>query len=216
MSERARLLLVDDHHLVLDGLRLELMDEFDIVGTLATGAQVPLMYNILRPDVVLLDLCLPDLSGLELITALKVASPNPRILVVTMHNDRVLADAALQAGAMGFIPKDAEVAELKSAIRTVLRGQQYLSPLVGNRLPQFSAMNLPFDLARLTPRQQQIVRLLGDGKSTARIAEELHVSPNTITFHRVRIRKALGIPTEWALMRYAMVVRMSEEKDRAR
>jgi len=212
MSERAKLLLVDDHPLVLEGFRLELMDEFDVVGMLATGAEVPATCRRLHPDVVLLDLCLPDLSGLELITELHGASPETRVLVVTMHNDRVLADAALQAGAMGFIPKDAEVAELKCAIREVLQGHQYVSPLLGKRPPHYSGMNLAFDLTRLTPRQQQIVRLLGDGKSTACIAEELHVSPNTITFHRVRIRKALGIHSEWALMRYAMVVRMSEEE----
>lgn len=212
MSERAKLLLVDDHHLVLEGFRLELQGDFDLVGLLATGAAVLPACHRLRPDLVLLDLSLPDRSGLEVITELRAASPETKILVVTMHNDRVLADAALQAGAAGFLPKDAEVTELKFAIREVLQGRHYVSPLIGERPPQYSAMNLAFDLTRLTPRQQQIVRLLGDGKSTARIAQELHVSPNTITFHRVRIRKALGIPSEWALMRYAMVVRMSEER----
>lgn len=214
MSERARLLVVDDHHLVLEGFRLELEDEFDLVGLLACGAEVVAACQQLRPDLVLLDLSLPDHSGLEVITELRSVSPKIRILVVTMYNDRVLADAALQAGAMGFIPKDAEVAELKHAIQEVLHDHQYLSPLIGERPPQYSAMNLAFDLTRLTPRQQEIVRLLGDGKSTARIAQELHVSPNTITFHRVRIRKALGICSEWGLMRYAMVIRMSEEQER--
>jgi DNA-binding NarL/FixJ family response regulator len=214
MSERPRLLLVDDHHLVLEGFRLELKDEFEIVGMLATGAEVADSCRKLQPDVVLLDLSLPDLSGLEVVTHLKATCPKTRVLIVTMHNDPVLADAALQAGAQGFIPKDADVSELKCAIRQVLKGEQYRSPLIEKRAPQYSAMNLGFDLARLTPRQQQIVRLLGDGKSTAKIAEELHVSPNTITFHRMRIRKALGIPTEWALMRYAMVVCMSEEEAR--
>lgn len=213
MTERARLLLVDDHHLVLEGYRLELQDEFDLVGMLACGGDVLAACRRLRPDVVLLDLSLPDRSGLEVISDLQSSSPQTRILVVTMHNDRVLADATLQTGALGFIPKDAEVSELKHAIREVLQGRRYLSPLIGNRAPQYSAMNLAFDLTRLTPRQQQIVRLLGDGKSTARIAQELHVSPNTVTFHRVRIRKALGIETEWGLMRYAMVVRMSEEQE---
>jgi DNA-binding NarL/FixJ family response regulator len=130
---------------------------------------------------------------------------------VTMHRDRVLADAVLQAGASGFIPKDAAVDELRWAIRAVLAGSRYVSPLVTEGADPYPD-GLSFDLGRLTQRQQQVVRLLGDGKSTARIAEELQVSPNTVTFHRVRIRKALGIGTEWGLMRYALVVRMSESR----
>lgn len=211
MNSRPKILLVDDHHLVLEGFRLELENEFEIVGMLATGGPVVEECRKLVPDVVLLDLCLPDRSGLEVIMDIRGALPATKILIVTMHTDRVLADACLQAGAGGFIPKDAEVCELRFAVREVLAGRQYISPLIASRAQQFSPVDLAFGLSRLTPRQQEIVRLLGDGKSTARIAAELHLSPNTVTFHRVRIRKALGIPNEWGLLRYALVVRMSEE-----
>jgi DNA-binding NarL/FixJ family response regulator len=211
MSGKPKLLLVDDHHLVLEGLRLELQEEFDIVGTVAQGTAVAAECRRLGPDLLLLDLSLPDRSGLEVIDEVLVEKPTMRILVVTMHRDRVLADAVLQAGASGFIPKDAAVDELRWAIRAVLAGSRYVSPLVTEGADPYPD-GLSFDLGRLTQRQQQVVRLLGDGKSTARIAEELQVSPNTVTFHRVRIRKALGIGTEWGLMRYALVVRMSESR----
>jgi len=211
---KPRLLLVDDHHLVLEGLRLELADAFEIVGMVDSGRRVTAECKRCNPDVVLLDLSLPDQSGLEVISDLRAALPAIRILVVTMHRDQVLADAALQAGADGFVPKDSEVAELKHAILEVFAGRPFVSPLIARPGVQYSSTDLVFGLEALTPRQREIVRLLGEGKSTARIAAELHLSPNTVTFHRVRIRKALGIDSEWGLMRHAMVVRMSEERRR--
>lgn len=214
MSPKPRLLLVDDHHMVLQGLRLELEPEFEIVGMLATGTQVAEQCRKLQPDLVLLDLSLPDRGGLEVIADIWSAGSNTRILIVTMHRDRILADACLHAGAAGFIPKDADVGELKSAIRQVLAGKSYLSPLVPDRPPKFSSMDIAFPLAQLTPRQQTILRLLGDGKSTACIAAELHLSANTVTFHRARIRKALGIPSEFALLKYALMVKMEEDRSR--
>lgn len=214
VSGRPKLLLVDDHPLVLEGLRLELQGEFDIVGALATGREVASACGRLGPDLVLLDLSLPDRSGLEVIAEVLRETPKIRILVVTMHRDRVLADAVLQAGATGFIPKDAAVDELRSAIRKALAGERYVSPLVPHIAAPYSGTDLTLGFGQLTPRQQQVVRMLGDGKSTARVAEELHISSNTVTFHRVRIRKALGIATEWGLLRYALVVRMSEEQTR--
>ena len=212
VSARPRLLLVDDHHLVLEGFRLELQDEFEIVGMLDQGARVLDECQRLTPDVVLLDLSLPDRGGLEVVMDLQNGAPDVKVLVVTMHIDPVLSDAAIEAGAMGFVPKDADVSELRTAIREVFAGRRYTSPLIAHRAMAYSQMELALGFSRLTPRQQEIVRLLGDGKSTARIANELHVSPNTVTFHRVRIRKVLEIPTEWGLMRYALLVRMSRAR----
>jgi DNA-binding NarL/FixJ family response regulator len=211
VSDKPRLLLVDDHHLLLEGLRLELKAEFEIIGMLACGAQVAEQCRRLLPDLVLLDLSLPDRSGLEVIADIRSANPDLKILMVTMHRDRVLANACLQAGASGFVPKDAEVEELRSAMRQVLAGKRYISPLIPARPQKFSSEDLAFPLAKLTPRQREVLRSLGEGKSTARIAAELHLSSNTVTFHRVRIRKALGIPSEWALLKYALMVKMEDE-----
>lgn len=210
MRDRPRLVLVDDHHLVLDGLRLALQDEYDIVGTVVTGGEAIEACRRLRPDLVLLDLSLPDRSGLEVITDLRQKNPDLRILVVTMYVDRVLADAALQSGARGFVPKDADLAELRTAIREVLAGRCFVSSLVPDRSPRLYPDRLRLGMANLTPRQRAIVGLLGDGKSSARIADELHLSCPTITFHRTRIRKALGLKTEWDLMRHALLIRMCE------
>ncbi|HEV8455739.1 MAG TPA: response regulator transcription factor, partial [Gemmatimonadales bacterium] len=210
MNLRPRVLLVDDHHLVLDGLRLALQLDCEVVGEAANGGQVVEACRRLAPDVVLLDLSLPDRSGLEVILDLKAAGLPLRIIVVTMYTDRVLAEACLQAGAHGFVPKDAGTDELRKAIREVLANRQFVSPLVPHLGPRHASGAHAFELARLTPRQRQIVELLGDGKSTACIAAELHLSHYTVTFHRTRIRKVLGIDSEWGLMRYAMIVRISE------
>lgn len=205
-----RLLLVDDHHLMLEGLRLTLKDEFETVGMLSNGGQVAAECKRLAPDVLLLDLSLPDRSGLEIIGEVRAAAPSVKILIVTMHVDRILAVACIQAGAHGFVPKDAGFDELRLAIRDVLAGRQFVSALVPSLGPQFAADSPTFQLSRLTPRQREIVQLLGEGKSTATIASILHRSHWTVTFHRTRIRKALGIDSEWGLMRYAMLVKLSE------
>lgn len=199
---------------MLEGLRLALQADHDIVGLLAGGATLVRECRRLRPDAVLLDLSLPDGSGLELIADLRRAVPGVKILVVTMYADRVLADAALQSGAHGFVPKDAGTEELCHAIAEVLAGRDYVSPLLPKHSKAWNADQAVFGLDQLTPRQRQIVRMLGDGMSTARIATELDLSPNTITFHRTRIRKILGIDSEWGLMRYALVARMSQEEER--
>jgi DNA-binding NarL/FixJ family response regulator len=207
---RPRLLLVDDHHLVLEGLRLELQDEYEIAGMVATGEEVLDACRRLHPHCVLLDLGLPGRSGLEVILDMHAEFPEIKIIVVTMYRDRVLAEAALQSGAQGFVPKDAGPAELKVALTEVLGGGRYLSPLVPKHGPRHAPGAVAFGLAKLTPRQRQVVELIGDGMSTERIAQELHLSHWTVTFHRTRIRKALGLDTEWSLLRYAILVRMSE------
>ncbi len=215
MSDRPRLVLADDHHLVLDSLKPALEPEFEIIGVAATGEAAVEACRQLGPDILLLDLSLPDRSGLEVITDLRQEMPAVRVLVVTMHVERVWADASLQAGAFGFVPKDAHIDELKTAIREVAAGRRYLSPLV----PEPGVRRLPGDLrlglAKLTPRQRDILRRLGDGKSTARIARDFHVKPETVTFHRGRIRKTLGLKTEWDLMRYALLVRMADAEAKA-
>lgn len=213
MSRKRRILLVDDHQLLLEGLRLALQDEFEIVGALTSGSAVLPACRELAPDAVLLDLSLPDRSGLEIIADLQAELPAIRILVITMHADRVMADASLQSGAHGFVPKDSGIPELKTALQAVLAGERFVS----SRIPKHASLRayLPdsaMGLAQLTPRQRRIVRLIGEGKRTADIAAEIGVTVPTVTFHRQVIRKALGIDTEWGLLRYAILVRMSEEQ----
>ena len=219
MSEpgaKPRLFLVDDHRLMLEGMALALQDQYEIVGCSQQGEGVAEACRELLPDAVLLDLSLPDRSGLEVIMDLREAAPDARVIVVTMHSDRIMADASFQSGAHGFLPKDAGTAELKQALEHVLAGGLFISELIPKQTHHTTPTDSAAWLGRLTPRQQQIVRMLGEGKRTQDIAAELNIEPSTVTFHRVRIRKALGIETEWGLVRYALLVRMSEQEARRR
>lgn len=210
MTPRTRILLVDDHALVLESLRASLSSEFDVVACVATAADVLPAVQAHQPEVVLLDLGLPDRSGLEVLSDLKHYAASVRVLVVTMHNDPVLVESAMQSGAHGFVPKNAGLQELCSAVRDVAAGLRYLSPRLPKRASRPADGSEHLGLANLTPRQRQIVRLLGEGKTTAEIAACLALSPNTITFHRARIRKALGISSEAGLSKFAFITRLAE------
>lgn len=214
--ERPRLVLIDDHNLMLEGLRAALHDKYEIVEAVGSGAEGVRAVRQHHPDLVLVDLSLPDQSGLEVIQELRSIAPRVRMLVVTMHLDRVLADAAIQSGAQGFVPKDADVPELRRAVAQVLSGKTYISPLVPQRMSYRSTDKLRFALSQLTPTQQRIIRLIGEGRSSKAIGKRLHLTKNTITFHRVRIRQALGLKDEWALLRHAILIRLSEAESRAR
>ena len=202
--------------MVLEGLRLALQKEYDIVGMTTKGEAVLDACREAPPDAVLLDLSMPDRSGLEIIADLRAELPDIRIVVVTMHADRIMAEAALQSGAHGFVPKDAGVEELKLALAQVLAGRRFISDLIPRNVDHSAGAGLAVGLAKLTPRRRQIVRLLGEGKSTREIAAELSLVPATITFHRTRIRGILGIESEWDLVRYAWLVRMSEKEAEGR
>lgn len=213
MRHRPRIYLVDDHQLLLEGLKLGLREKYDIVGTANAGAGVVAACQGLRPDAVVLDLSLPDRSGLEIIADLRAEVPEVKILVVTMHADRVMADASLQTGAHGFLPKDAGIPELAAALARVLLGERVVSdriPKLGTTRPTLADAAL--GLAQLTPRQRKIVHLIAEGKRTADIAAEIGCSAATVSFHRMGIRKALGLQSEFALLRYALLVRLSEQE----
>lgn len=210
-ERRPRLVLADDHHLLVEGLRNMLSERFDVVGVAHDGDQLLRLLRRRAPDLLLLDLSLPGKNGLELLPEITARRPRLRVLVVTMHLDRVLAEASLMAGAHGFIPKDSSPGELFIAIAEVLGGRRYLSP----RIPAFSRRTglraRHVGLSQLTERQQDIVHMIGRGMSTARIADELGLSESTVSFHRGKIRKILGIDSDWGLVRYAIMVQMSDE-----
>jgi DNA-binding NarL/FixJ family response regulator len=210
VQRRAAVLIADDHPLVSQGLRELLRSTYTVVGTVGDGREVHEAVERLEPDVLLLDLSMPHRNGLDLIPELVVAFPALRILIVTMHLDRTLADLALQAGAHGFIPKGATADELNNAVRDVLNGERYVSPKIPRRSFRDGAALEDPSLDRLTPRQRQILDLIGQGKSGVQIAEALSVSPRTIEFHRAQIRKTLGISNEMGLLRYAIMLTSKE------
>ena len=213
MTGRARLILADDHHLLVESLRTTLSQAFDVVAVAHDGEALLALLPGTEADGLLLDMSLPGRSGLELIPAVRRHQPGLKILVVTMHVDRALADAALQSGADGFIPKDSGLDELTEAIQAVLAGRRFLSPRIPPRTQSLGMAAAHPGLSKLTPRQQEIVQLIGDGKTTAEIAAILGLSQRTVGFHRSNIRKTLGIDSELGLARQAVLYRMTTTKD---
>ena len=212
---RARLVLADDHHLLVEGLQKMLQPTFEVVGIAYSGeALLDLLPNI-EPDCLLLDLSMPGRNGLQLLPDITALKPRLRILVVTMHLDWALAESVLHAGAHGFIPKDSRLDELLEAIGQVLAGHQYLSPRVPQNSHRVALRARHPGVAQLTSRQQQILRLVGHGKSSAQIAETIGVSERTVSFHRANLRKVLGIDSEQGLLRYAILVEIGLDERRA-
>src|SRR5687768_7595565 len=206
MQRRPAVLIADDHPLVSQGLRELLRSTYTVVGTVGDGREVHDAVERTKPDVLLLDLSMPHRNGLDLIPELVDAFPSLRILVVTMHLDRTLADLALQGGAHGFVPKGASADELTGAIRNVLDGERYVSPKIPRRSFRDGAALEDPSLDRLTPRQRQILELIGQGKSSGQIADLLSVSPRTIEFHRAQNPKTPGNSNEMGVMLYAIMV----------
>lgn len=203
---RPRIFIADDHHLLVQALRTLLEPHFEVAGSALSGDELLAQLPAARADALLLDLQMPGRSGLDLLPELTRAYPALRILIVTMHVDRVLADAALLAGAHGFVPKDSPVEELVVALHEVLAGRRYVSPQVPRVSNRVSMGASHLGLSRLTPRQQEIVQLIGAGKTSEQIADALGLSVYTIGFHRKNIRRVLGIDTEWGLVRCAILV----------
>ena len=212
---RPRLVLVDDHRLVVDGLRQMLGRHYDVVGVAYAGDELLALLRRTPADVVVLDLSLPGRGGLELLPEIHAIQPDLRVLVLTMHVDRILADAALAAGASAFVPKDAGMDELERALESVLAGHQFISERVPRTSHRLGPDAVHASLSRLTPRQQTIIRLIGQGRTSAEIATQLGLTESTITFHRQRIRRLLGLASEWELVRHAILVEVAS-KERAR
>lgn len=212
---RARLFIADDHHMMVQALKALLEPYFDVAGVAFSGDELLRLLPAARADALVLDLQMPGRSGLDLLPELTQRYPALKILIVTMHVDRVLADAALHGGAHGFVPKDSPVEELVVALNEVLAGRKFISPAVPRLSNRVSMGAQHLGLSRLTPRQQEIVQLIGAGKSTAEIADRLGLSGHTVSFHRKNIRRTLGIETEWGLVRYAILVTVGGEEQPA-
>jgi len=212
---RPRLVIADDHRVVVQGLQQLLGGRFDIVGVAYAGDELLRLLEGTAADGLLLDLSLPGRNGLDILPDIRALQPDLKVLVLTMHADRVLAEASIAAGALGFVPKDAGMDELELALEQVLGGRRYVSPRVPKSSHRVALDAMHASLARLTERQQTILRLLGQGLSSADIGEKLGLSENTITFHRRRIRTILGLASEWELMRQAILVHLATDGDDA-
>ena len=193
MTPRIRVLIVDDHAVVRRGLRafLDLQPDVEVVGEAADGASAEAMTGTLHPDVVLMDLVMPNTDGIATIRRLRETREQPTVLVLTSFLDDVHVFAALQAGAAGYLLKDVQPDELVRAIRQVHRGESALHPKVAARLVQHTAQ--PAGFADFTPRERDVLRLLAEGFANKEIARRLSLSEKTVKTHVSNILQKLGV-----------------------
>ena len=203
-----RIILVDDHALVRAGLRvlIESIQGVEVAGEAGNGTAALEMVEKSTPDIVLLDLAMPEANGLAVTEALKKRFPRVKVIILSMHRRGEFVMDALRAGADGYLVKDAATGELEAAIHAVARGESYLSPAV-SRLVIASSLEKPEQAKaaeELTPRQRQVLRLLAEGRTMKEIALMLGVSIKTVEAHRAQLMARLKIHDIPGLVRYAM------------
>lgn len=204
-----RVFLIDDHPVLRDSLARALSAEPEmlVVGGVGTASEALHEVARLRPDVVLVDLNIPDRDGIELLSALHTLYPIARLLVLSGYDDEYRVAEALRAGAQGYLVKTAEVSEVIEGIRAVMRGEAPLSQRIASAVVRAMRKPIPEGLGgldALTPRERQVLRLLATGQSTREAAAQLTISPKTVETHRVRIYQKLGCRSAVELTRIAV------------
>ncbi|HKP51335.1 MAG TPA: response regulator transcription factor [Chloroflexia bacterium] len=202
-----RILLVDDHALVREGFRALLVElGYQVVAEASDGNEALKLVELQRPNVVLMDIAMPELNGLEATAEITQNFPEVRVVILSVHADPEYARRALRAGAAGYLMKNSSSVELDIAIKAAMRGEMYLSPAIAkliaaNHVRQTSAEARPIE--RLTPRQLQVLRLIARGYSRKQIAEKLTISVKTFDTYRAKLMEQLDIHDVAGLMRYA-------------
>ena len=198
---------------MLEGLRKLLEPACELVGTVADGRALVDAAVRLRPDVILLDISMPLLNGLEAARRIRTLTPESKLLFLTMHADPTYAREAFQAGASGYLLKRSAASELVTAIGAVLKGRRYVTPLFSEDVlqPQGSnAVTLTPQSGRLTPRQREVLQLVAEGHTRKDIASLLNISVKTVEFHKGRIMDRLGLRTASELTKYAVAHGVTE------
>jgi len=205
MMARPRVLLADDHTLLLEAFERLLTDECEVVGTVSDGRALLLAAQRLKPDVVVVDVRMPLLNGIEAARQLKQLVPDTRIVFLTMNEDPYLAAEAFRAGASGYLLKRSAASELLTAIREVIRQRSYITPLVTEGLIGSMLQDANGNAARqLTPRQREVLQLIAEGRSMKEIGGILEMAPRTVAFHKYRMMEQLNIKTTAELIRFAI------------
>lgn len=205
---RPRVLLVDDHTLVLDGFRKLLEDRCEVVGTAEDGRTLLRMAQELQPDIVTLDISMPHLNGVDAARKLKKILPRTKLIFVTMHADPAYVNEAFKAGACGYLLKRSAGSELLQAIQSVMDGQCYVTPLVAKGLVQSVITGGRPQVLKdklLTARQREVLQLVAEGMTVKEIASALDLSPKTVEFHKSQIMTELDLHTTAELTKYALV-----------
>lgn len=206
---RVRILLADDHHLVRTGLRalLQSLPDIEVVGETGDGREAIELVRTRAPNIVLMDIAMPGLNGLDATARVVGEFPQTRVIILSMHASEEYVKQALRAGATGYLLKNAAPEELGLAIQAVTRGETWLSPAI-SRLVVEEYLGARGDdtgpLAQLTPRQREILQLITEGKTTKQIAAALAVSVKTVETHRAQLMERLGIHDVAGLVRYAI------------
>jgi DNA-binding NarL/FixJ family response regulator len=204
---RPRVLLADDHRVLSEGLKSLLQPYFDVVGIVSDGWELVAASTGLDPDVVVLDISMPSLNGIDAARQLRSASLRAKFVFLTMHREVVYATRALEAGASGFVLKHSAASELVTAIQEAIKGRTYITPQVASELMDSYRRRAPASVdgcGALTPRQKEVLQLVTDGRSAKEIAAILCISRRTAEFHKARLMETLGLHNTVELIQYAI------------
>ena len=202
-----RVLLADDHAIVIEGLRRVLEPEFEIAGAVANGEALVLAAGTLQPDIVITDISMPLLNGIEAVRQIRKTNRKMKIIFFTVHDDVTYAVEALSAGGSAYVWKGSGIAEIREAIREVLAGRTYVTPSINRAVLKAQMQRAGGREERepdLTGREREVLQLIAEGRTSRGMAAILSVSLRTIEFHKYRILKALGLRTIADLVQYAI------------
>jgi DNA-binding NarL/FixJ family response regulator len=205
--QRPRVLLADDHRVLSEGLRSLLEPHFDVVGIMADGRELVAAAKSLDPDVVVLDISMPTLNGIDAARQIRGAGDRPKLVFLTMHCEVTYAARALDAGASAFVLKHSAASELVTAIHEALQGGTYITPQIASELVGFYRRVPPTGAevsGKLTPRQREVLQLVAEGRSAKEIAAMLGISRRTAEFHKARLMESLGVQSMAELIQYAI------------
>jgi len=207
---KTRILLADDHEVFREGLRsmIEKHGDLEVVGDAETGRVAVRMATQLKPDIIIMDIAMPDLNGIEATSQIRATIPETRVIALSMHSDKRFVTGMLRAGAVGYLLKASAFDEVIQATRTVMNNKHYVSGDIADTVVSDYVRQLteaaPEQHAALSPREREVLQLLAEGHSTRKIAEALHISANTIETHRAHIMAKLGIKTIADLVKFAI------------
>ena len=199
---RPRILIADDHAILLEAFRALLEPEFEVVGTVTDGRALLTEFPRLKPDVVLIDISMPLLNGLDAGRQLKALQRSVKLIYLTMNPDPDLAGEALRLGASGYVLKSSAASELTQAIREALRGRAYITPLITRDL--VGSLMERRTGPELTTRQREVLQLLAEGRSMKEVGHILNVAPRTVAFHKYRMMEQLRLKTSAELVQFAV------------
>lgn len=206
MQKKIRILLADDHALVRQGFRMILSGEpdFEVAGEATNGREALELCNALKPDVVVMDVTMPELNGIEATRRIMELHPRTRILALSMHKDAVYVREILRAGASGYLLKDAINTDLLAAVRSVARGEGYLSPGVSEAVLSDYRRHVTDPIDLLSSREREVLQLIAEGKTNKEIAGILNLSVYTVDAHRGKIMEKLNLHSTGELVRFAV------------